>query len=163
MTTFARVTLLSARGHVDDEIAFVLRRSAALVRAYRELHAQHAREDGSDAPAPIAFSPDGRQFAIAHNQSTMRLYAIGTWTLYAELALPEACYIGAATFSPDGRWLGGEEHQLRRTFSRFSAKPVDLYRSGFCWLCRVYFSVPHFSVSSPEFTEKLTERYRTER
>ena len=60
-------------------------------------------------------------------------------------------------------YIGGEEHQLRRTVSRLSAKPVDLYRSGFYWLCSVYFSVPHFSVSSPEFTDKLTERYRTER
>ena len=42
--TFARVVLLSSRGHVADEIAFVLRRSAALVQAYRELHAQHAND-----------------------------------------------------------------------------------------------------------------------
>ena len=65
----------------------------------------HAREDGSDAPAPIAFSPDGRQFAIAHNQSTMQIYSTGDWSLYAEMAVPESGYIGAATFSPDGRWL----------------------------------------------------------
>ena len=42
--TFARVVLLSSRGHVADEIALVLRRSAALVEAYRELHAQHAQD-----------------------------------------------------------------------------------------------------------------------
>ena len=78
---------------------------------------QHAREDGSDAPAPIAFRPDRPQFAIGHNQSTMRLYSIdvskpetglqgqGKVSLYAELPLPEPCYSGSATFSPDGRWL----------------------------------------------------------
>ena len=66
---------------------------------------QHPREDGSDAPAPVAFSPDSRQLAIGHNQSTMRIYSIGDWKLYAELPLPEPCYIGSATFSPDGRWL----------------------------------------------------------
>lgn len=78
---------------------------------------QHAREDGSDAPAPIAFRPDRPQFAIGHNQSTMRLYSIdvsraetdlqgqGKISLYSELPLPEPCYSGSATFSPDGRWL----------------------------------------------------------
>lgn len=42
--TFARVTLLASRGHVEDEIAFVLKRSTTLVRAYRELHSQHAND-----------------------------------------------------------------------------------------------------------------------
>ncbi len=66
---------------------------------------QHAREDGSDAPAPIAFSPDSRQLAIAHNQSTLRLYSTSDFRLFAEFALSEPCYSGTATFSPDGRWL----------------------------------------------------------
>jgi len=46
VTTFSRVVLLASRGHVDDEIAFVLKRSATLVRAYRELHSESANDRG---------------------------------------------------------------------------------------------------------------------
>ena len=66
---------------------------------------KHAREDGSDAPAPIAFSFDSQRLAIGHNQSTMRLYSTGDFRFFAELPLPEPCYSGSATFSPDSRWL----------------------------------------------------------
>jgi hypothetical protein len=38
VSTFARVVVLLERGHVDDEIAFVLRRSSVLVGAYRSLY-----------------------------------------------------------------------------------------------------------------------------
>jgi hypothetical protein len=38
VTTFARVAVLVNRDYVDDEIAFVLRRSSILVAAYRELY-----------------------------------------------------------------------------------------------------------------------------
>lgn len=37
LTTFGRVVLLIGRGHTDDEIAFLLRRSTPLVAAYRAL------------------------------------------------------------------------------------------------------------------------------
>lgn len=37
VTTFSRVAVLVQKGHVDDEIAFLLRRSSILVGAYREL------------------------------------------------------------------------------------------------------------------------------
>jgi hypothetical protein len=40
VTTFARVVLLADKGYGDDEIAFVIRRSAMLVGAYRTLHRQ---------------------------------------------------------------------------------------------------------------------------
>ena len=49
---------------------------------------------------------------------------------------------------------------------RFPDSPLFLLifvAMRFYWLCRIYFSVLHFSVSTSEFTEKLTERYRTER
>lgn len=42
VTTFARVVLLAAKGYGDDEIAFVIRRSATLVGAYRLLHREVA-------------------------------------------------------------------------------------------------------------------------
>lgn len=38
VTTFARVVLLVGKGYSDDEIAFIMRRSASLVAAYRQLH-----------------------------------------------------------------------------------------------------------------------------
>jgi hypothetical protein len=37
LTTFARVVFLARKGYGDDEIAFILQRSAALVGAYRKL------------------------------------------------------------------------------------------------------------------------------
>ena len=40
ITTFARVVILANRRHADDEIAFVVRRSSALVAAYRKLYAE---------------------------------------------------------------------------------------------------------------------------
>lgn len=40
LTTFARVVLLAHKGYGDDEIAFVIRRSSALVAAYRQLPAE---------------------------------------------------------------------------------------------------------------------------
>ena len=38
VTTFARVAVLVNKGYVDDEIAFILRRSSILVAAYRQLY-----------------------------------------------------------------------------------------------------------------------------
>lgn len=38
VTTFARVALLVDKGYVDDEIAFVIRRSSSLVAGYRQLY-----------------------------------------------------------------------------------------------------------------------------
>src|SRR5262245_61209535 len=38
VTTFARVAILVDRGYVDDEVAFVIRRSSVLVAAYRQLY-----------------------------------------------------------------------------------------------------------------------------
>ena len=62
--TFARVVLLASRGHVDDEIAFVLRRSAALVQAYRELHAKHAQDPACQVRLrELAQKLDGTQSA----------------------------------------------------------------------------------------------------
>jgi signal transduction histidine kinase len=40
ITTFARVVVLANRGYVDDEIAFVIRRSTPLVAAYRKLYGE---------------------------------------------------------------------------------------------------------------------------
>jgi hypothetical protein len=40
ITTFARIVLLANKGYSDDEIAFVIRRSAPLVAAYRKLYAE---------------------------------------------------------------------------------------------------------------------------
>jgi len=42
LTTFGRVMLLANRGYADDEIAFLIRRSSALVAAYRCLGEQFA-------------------------------------------------------------------------------------------------------------------------
>ena len=39
LTTFARIVFLASKGYGDDEIAFVIHRSSALVAAYRQLHA----------------------------------------------------------------------------------------------------------------------------
>jgi hypothetical protein len=44
LTTFGRVALLTNRGHSDDEIAFIIRRSTPLVAAYRQLHDQFAKK-----------------------------------------------------------------------------------------------------------------------
>jgi len=38
VTTFARVAMLADQGYVDDEIAFIIRRSPVLVAAYRQLY-----------------------------------------------------------------------------------------------------------------------------
>jgi hypothetical protein len=40
VTTFARVAFLANKGYGDDEIAFVIQRSAALVAAYRQLRTE---------------------------------------------------------------------------------------------------------------------------
>lgn len=40
LTTFARVAFLANKGYGDDEIAFVIQRSAALVAAYRQLRTE---------------------------------------------------------------------------------------------------------------------------
>lgn len=44
VTTFARVAFLAAKGYADDEIAFVMHRSSALVAAYRKLLTQFQAE-----------------------------------------------------------------------------------------------------------------------
>jgi Protein of unknown function (DUF1670) len=44
LTTFGRVVLLLGRGHCDDEIAFLIRRSTPLVAAYRALAQQFAHK-----------------------------------------------------------------------------------------------------------------------
>ena len=44
LTTFGRVALLANRGHSDDEIAFIIRRSTPLVAAYRQLADQFAKK-----------------------------------------------------------------------------------------------------------------------
>ena len=43
-TTFSRVVLLANKGYADDEIAFVIGRSRALIAAYRQLYADFAHE-----------------------------------------------------------------------------------------------------------------------
>ena len=42
LTTFARVAFLANKGYADDEIAFVIQRSAVLVAAYRQLRTEFA-------------------------------------------------------------------------------------------------------------------------
>jgi hypothetical protein len=49
VTTFARVVFLAEKGYGTDEIAFVIRRSPALVAAYRQLH-QEFRKQRSAQP-----------------------------------------------------------------------------------------------------------------
>jgi Protein of unknown function (DUF1670) len=49
LTTFARVVFLARKGYGDDEIAFVIHRSAALVGAYRQLLAQFQHQRSAQA------------------------------------------------------------------------------------------------------------------
>jgi hypothetical protein len=44
ITTFARVAILVDRGYVDDEVAFIIRRSSVLVAAYRQLYRTFQKE-----------------------------------------------------------------------------------------------------------------------
>jgi hypothetical protein len=44
LTTFARVAILVDRGYVDDEVAFIIRRSSVLVAAYRQLYRHFQKE-----------------------------------------------------------------------------------------------------------------------
>jgi hypothetical protein len=44
VTTFARVVFLAHKGYGTDEIAFIIRRSPALVAAYRQLHNQFGKQ-----------------------------------------------------------------------------------------------------------------------
>jgi hypothetical protein len=44
VTTFGRIVLLMNKGYTDDEMAFLLRRSSALVAVYRKLHQQYVQK-----------------------------------------------------------------------------------------------------------------------
>jgi hypothetical protein len=61
LTAFARVVFLANKGYGDDEIAFVLRRSSALVSAYRQL----AEKWGSKRTAKARFHELLDQFGQA--------------------------------------------------------------------------------------------------
>src|SRR6516162_2200815 len=49
LTTFARVVFLATKGYGEDEIAFVIQRSAALVAAYRRLFTEFAGQRAAQA------------------------------------------------------------------------------------------------------------------
>lgn len=49
LTTFARVVFLARKGYGDDEIAFIIQRSTALVAAYRQLLADFERQRSAQA------------------------------------------------------------------------------------------------------------------
>jgi hypothetical protein len=49
LTTFARVAFLVNKGYADDEIAFVIQRSAVLVAAYRQLRTEFAGQRTAQA------------------------------------------------------------------------------------------------------------------
>lgn len=65
----------------------------------------HARLDGSDAPAPIAFTSDSRQMLISPDHTILRLFSTESWDHLLDLTVPEPGYLGNAAFSPDGRWI----------------------------------------------------------
>jgi hypothetical protein len=60
VTTFRRVVVLANKGYGDDESAFILQRSPALVAAYRQLYQEFRQQDSAQArlreilPAPQA-------------------------------------------------------------------------------------------------------------
>ena len=78
-------------------------------------------------------------------------------------------FLGRRVLAKKGRdnsWSHTKGARNINFVERFPGSPTSLLifiAQGFIGFARVYFSVPHFSVSSSEFTEKLTERYRTER
>lgn len=96
-----------------------------------EVRWTHARHDGSDATAPMAFHPDGRTFAISESQSHLQLFDVESRQPLATLTSPDPAYTGWAAYSPDGfslaRTTGGAIHlwDLRRLRARLSEWKLD--------------------------------------
>ena len=71
LTTFGRIVLLADKGHGNDEIAFLVGRSSALVAAYREL----ARQFANKRTAQVRFHEITQRVEALWNQGKKARFA----------------------------------------------------------------------------------------
>ncbi len=73
-----------------------------------ELAFESALDLGASTPPAIAFSPDSRVLAVAHNRTGLRLHELPSGRVLAKFSGPSIAQIVGAhgiEFSQDGRWL----------------------------------------------------------
>ena len=83
----------------------------------------------SDRVGDLAFSPDGRQFATASSDGTIKLWETDSWRLVRSFE-GHTGWVREVTFSPDGRWLlsgaGGDD--TARIWEVATGRPIVMFR-----------------------------------
>lgn len=79
-------------------------------RAKQVLHSRDFDTGGGQYRVQIAFSPDGKQLAVASGE--LRVFDLATWRtrMFGQLRAPS--FVDAATWSPDGRYLALSQHDM---------------------------------------------------
>lgn len=74
------------------------------------LHSQNFDTGGGQFRVQSAFSPDGKQLAVAFGE--LRVLNVATWKAKHFPQVGEPAFVDAATWSPDGRFLALSQHDM---------------------------------------------------